>query len=340
MLTCELNFPIFLFTGRNVLSKTQDKFVLEKYLTILEKIYYKLFIKLHRINKCFYNHKTINKSKRIVLYLDYPKFIHLGDTLWCEPIGRLIAANFNLVICCDSQMEFYFRRLGYKVIDESLINQDDLLVARTELAYHLRNKDVLWINFNYINVSQPIINVVLNNVADYLNLNPNDAKPRALNFSPAEKNSVALKFGIVSEYNYAVFNNYIDSHKLRMSNAKFHEADKALWLFAEKYKRDADVKLIHTGTGRQKNQDSTDYGIVDLDLRGRTSIEESFILASLDNVINYIGFDAFWLHLFNIYDKRSYIKLRPGFSVKWNNQVKNYVATPYITLKDRVKFID
>lgn len=314
--------------------------MLEKYLTILEKIYYKLFIKFHRINKCYYKHKAIDKSKRKILYLDYPRFIHLGDILWCEPIARLIDANFNLAICCNSQMEFYFRRLGYKVIDKSSINQDDLFIARTELAYHLRDKDVLWINFNYIKVSQPIINVVLNNVADYLGLNPNDAKPRALNFSPAEKNYVTLKFGIVPGHNYAVFNNYIDSHKLKMSNAEFHEADNALWLFAEKYKQGADVKLIHTGTGREKNQDSTDYGIIDLDLRGITSVEESFVLASLDNVINYIGFDAFWLHLFNIYDKSSYVMLRPGFSEKWKKQVKNYVATPYIAGENKVKFIN
>ncbi|MGA9110278.1 MAG: hypothetical protein WB290_08270 [Smithella sp.] len=311
-----------------------------KYLIILEKIYYKLFIKFHRINKCFYKHKTIDKSKRVVLYLDYPKFIHLGDTLWCEPIARLIASDFNLAICCSSQMEFYFRRLGYKVIDKSLINQDDLLVARTELAYHLRDKDVLWINFNYIKVSQPIINVVLNNIADYLGLNLNDALPRALNFSQTEKDSVALKFGIVSGYNYSIFNNYIDSLKLGMSSAEFRKAGKTIWLFAEKYNQETGVKLIHTGTGNEKNLDSAHYGISDLDLRGITSVEESFILASLDNVVNYIGFDAFWLHLFNMNNKNSYVMLRPGFSEKWKKQVKNYVATPYITGENKVTFID
>lgn len=313
----------------------------EKFLTILEKLYYKLFIKFHRINKCFYKRKAIDKSKRIVLYLDYPKFIHLGDTLWCEPIARLIASNFNLVICCDSQMKFYFQRLGYKVIDKSSINQSDLLFARTELAYHLRGKDVLWINFNYIKVSQPIINVVLNNVAGYLGLELNDAKPRAINFSPAEKDSVALKFGIDTGQNYAVFNNYIDSYKLIMSNAELHEPDKASWLFAEKYKQDSDVsvKLVHTVTRKDKDQDSTGHGIIDLDLRGKTSVEESFVLASLDNMVYYISFDTFWLHLFNIYDKKSYIMLKLGFSVKWKKQVKNYVAVPYTARENKVEFI-
>ena len=313
--------------------------MLSKYLTIIEKIYYKIFVKYHKIEGCFYKHKAIDKSKRIILYLDYPKFIHLGDTLWCEPIARLIAANFNLAICCTSQMEFYFKCLGYKVINKSSISHSDLLVARTELAYHLRNKDVLWINFDYTKVSKPIINVVLSNVANYLGLNFNNAQPRSLNFSPAEKSSVALKFDITSVDKYAVLNNYIDSHKFGMKNGEFLAAEKAMLRFAAKYKKDACVKLVHVGTNREKEQDPNHYEIIDLDLRGLTSVEEAFILASLDNVVNYIGFDAFWLHLFNIYNKSSYIMLKPGFSEMYNRQVRNYVAIAYAGEENKVTFI-
>lgn len=314
--------------------------MIAEFLTVPEKIYYKLFIRFNGINKCFYKREKIEKSKRIILYLDYPKFIHLGDTLWCEPVAGLLNANFNLAICCNSPMGFYFRRLGYKVIDKSLIDQDDVLFARTELAYHLRDKDVFWFNFNYINVSQPIINLVLNNIADYLALKINDAKPRTLNFSPVEIKSVALKFGINPLYKYAVFNNYIDSHKLGMNRTMIWKSNNALRLFAERYKRDSGVKLIHTGTKKEKNRDSINHGVADLDLRGETSIEESFVLASMDNLVAYIGFDAFWLHLFNIYNKSSYVVLRPGFSGKWKNQVKNYVAIPYIAGENKVVFID
>lgn len=305
-----------------------------------EKIYYKSFVKFNKIEGCFYKNKKIDKSKRIVLYLDYPKFIHLGDTLWFEPIARLIAANYNLAICCNLQMEFYFKHLGYKVIDKSSISVGDLIIARPELAYHLRDKDVLWINFDYTKISQPIINVVLNNVAAYLELNSNDAQPRAINFSLAEKSSVALKFNIVLGNNFAVLNNYIDSHKLGMSNAEFREADKALLRFADKYKQDSGVKLIHTGTKSEKDQDQNYYEITDLDLRGITSVEESFILASLDNVVNYFGFDAFWLHLFNIYNKNSYVMLKPGYSETLKRQIKKYVAISYGAGKNKVTFIN
>jgi hypothetical protein len=41
-----------------------------------------------------------------------------------------------------------------------------------------------------------------------------------------------------------------------------------------------------------------------------------------------------------MYNKKSYVMLRPGFSKKWKKQVKNYVATPYITGENKVTFID
>jgi len=322
------------------LLRNQGKFVFEKYLTVLEKIYYKSFIRFNGIGKCFYKYKTINASTPVVLYLDYPKFIHLGDNLWCEPVARLLAESFDLAICCDSAMEFYFQRLGYKVIDKSSINQSDVLIARTELAYHLRDKDVFWINFNYINVSEPLINAVLNNIADYLGLNMSEAKPRALMFSAEEKNDLALKLGINPQYKYSVFNNYIDSHSWKMGKREFRKANNSLRQFAEKYKQEAGITLIHTGTKKDRDRDPAYYQTGDLDLRGITSVRESFILASLDNVINYIGFDAFWLHLFNIYDKSSYVMLRSGFSNEWKNQVKKYVLTPYVTAEEKVGVID
>ena len=69
-------------------------------------------------------------------------------------------------------------------------------------------------------------------------------------------------------------------------------------------------------------------------------MKNAFVLASLENVVSYLGFDAFWLHLFNLYNKSSHVMLRPGFSVQWKNQVKNYVATPYIAEESKVKFIN
>lgn len=309
-------------------------------LNIPEKIFYKSFIKFNNIEKCFYKKKNIDISKRMVLYLDYPKFIHLGDILWFEPVARLLDEKFNLAICCNRPMEFYFRRLGYKIIDKSSVDSSDLLLARTELAYHLKGKNVLWINFNYINVSQPLINTVLDNIAGYLGLEKiKDAKPRDLRFSPEEKKSVADKFGIDSRYSYIVFNNYINSQKMGMRKSEFRKADAALRLFSEKFKNDNHVRVIHTGTGKDKDADKTNESIGDLDLRGMTGIEDSFVVASLENVTAYIGFDAFWLHLFNIYNKNSYIMLRPGFSAKWENQVKKYVAIPYLTPDSKINSI-
>lgn len=309
-------------------------------LQIPEKIYYKSFIRFHGIETCFCKKKYADTLTQVILYLDYPKFIHLGDMLWFEPVARLLAANFNLAVCCDRSMAFYYRGLGYNVMDRSSIHADDFLIARTELAYHLRGRNVLWINFNYINVCMPVINAVLKNIADYMGLpEMHDAKPRALDFSEDEKSSVAKKFGIDSRCNYLIFNNYIDSRGLRMKMSEFQKAVNTLRNYAVKYKLDNHFKLVHTGTVNNKQEDGLIQGIADLDLRGLTSVEDCFALASLENVITYVGFDTFWLHLFNIYDKSSHVVLRPGFSGKWKEQVRHYVAVPYQTEQINVRII-
>jgi len=314
--------------------------MMHKFITIPEIIYYKAFAKIKRIEGCFYKHKTIDQTKRIVLYLDYPKFIHLGDTLWFEPIARMLAAHADLAVCCNPQMGFYFRRLGYTVIDKSSVRTGDLLVARTELAHPLRGKDVIWVNFNFSRITRPVINEVINDVSACFGVPAGEAKPRAIEISPQEQNRVAEKFNLDPESDYAVFNNYIDSHKLGMSHRDRLKAESALLRFAGKFKNDSGVKLLHAATKADQAKDTRHYDFVDLDLRGLTSIEECFVLASLDNVVKYAGFDTFWLHLFNLYNKASYIMIRPGFSETLKRQIKNYVAVPYEAESGKVNFIN
>ncbi len=314
--------------------------MLDGHLNIIEKIFYKSFVEFNNIEKCFYKQKLINKAKRVILYLDYPKYIHLGDALWLEPIARLFAAYFDFAICCATEIEFYFRKLGYKIIHETQISENDLLVARTELAYHLKGRDVLWINFSYSRITEPLINSVLNNIADYLGVPRSTARPQALRFSSSELEDTSLKFRLDPDRSYAVLNNYIHSLKFGASKNDFHKAEEALLNFADIYRKNEKINIIHAGTAEQKINDMNIHDCVDLDLRGMTSVEDLFMISSMKNVVSYVGFDSFLLHLFNIYDKNSLIMLRPGFSQVLKKQIKEYVAVPYETDNKKVLFID
>lgn len=314
--------------------------MLDKYLNIPEKIFYKSFVKLNGIEKCFYKHRLFDKTKRVILYLDYPKYIHLGDALWFEPLARVLAVNFDFAVCCPAYFDFYFSSLGYKIIDKSQISENDLLVARTELAYHLRKREVFWINFSYANVTKPLINEVLNNISDYLGLYPPTARPQVLELTPAEIDNTALKFGLDPKRRYMVLNNYLHSLKFSVNIIDYQKAQQRLLNFARKYKIKEEINIIHTGTAEQKHHDNNLHDFVDLDLRGRTSVKDCFLIAALKNVVTYMGFDSFWLHLFNIYDKKSFIILRPGFSNTLKKQIINYVAVPYMSDDSKVTFIN
>lgn len=165
------------------------------------------------------------------------------------------------------------------------------------------------------------------------------ARPQALRFTPAELKNTALKFGLDPKFRYIVFNNYLHSLKVMASKTDFYKRQQSLFNYAREYRTKEEINIIHTGKTKQNNHDRNIYD-VDVDLRGRTSVEECFIIAAMKNVLSYIGFDSFWLHLFNIYDKNSLIMLRPGFSTSLKGQIKKYVAVPYKADNKKVIFID
>ena len=325
---------------------------LKQIATILEKIYYKIALKwipaytgMTHHNESSYSatQPSSEKKQRLVLYLNYPKFIHFGDTLWFEPIARLLIANgYDVVIYANPAMEFYFKALGYTIIhDTDISSSNDILITRTELAWHLRGKKVIWIDFNYTKIKMPLLNHVLHTLEQKLNLpltvEEHAAIPQAVEFSHTEKAVLLQKLQLSETQKYVIFNNYMDSHKFGMPKALLYDAIDQLSAFVvHKFKSSSatiadGIKIIHTGTQREKEADHHRYQFIDLDLRGALTIREIFILATLDNVVAYIGFDTLWLHVFNLYSKTSYVRLKPGFSDDYNTQIKKYVAIPFTT---------
>lgn len=326
--------------------------------TIWEKIYYKFFIKFKQIDTCFCKYGNIQDNARLVFYLNYPLFIHLGDTLWFEPIARLLQMKYTVVIYCNPSIEFYFRDLEYGVINCDQILSTDTIVTRAELAYHLRKlpNNILFIDFNYTQIKKPLIEHALSKVITYLGL-PIDssynmshlAKPQKIIFTQSEVDKFIEKVKLDLTKNYVIFNDYMDSHKWSMSKTVIRMARKKLFKYVfdfinnnvyYEYEQNNTQKInslsiIYAGTLLDKKRDNINIltnncdSMSIYDLRGQTSIREAFMLTFLVNIRYYIGFDTFWLHLFNLYDKECRIMLKPGFDDVYNTQVKQYVAVPY-----------
>src|SRR3954469_20360763 len=114
-----------------------------KFRTLIEKSYYrfyKYFI-AGKDSQCFFKGRNHN-PKQVIFYLADTKVVHLGDTLWFEPIARYLTGHFDVSIYPNPAMEFYFTKLGYNVVDINELYRDKLesiVIAPIELMFKLRH---------------------------------------------------------------------------------------------------------------------------------------------------------------------------------------------------------
>lgn len=266
--------------------------------------------------------KTIN---RIVLYFPDYEFMKYGDHLFFEPLARFFKLkNFKVKVMPVKQMEFYFIKNGYQIGNQNDIKIADLLITRTEFYKNVKrliNQNVLFINTSSTKIHQFLCEDIVIKVANFFSIDSDNfqTKPSGLKNCPEN-------IKLDSSYNYVIFNNYIDSGFFRLIKRDY----KKILDFAENFAKTNNLKVIHTGTQKDKNNDKKTYDFVDIDLRGKTDLADLFYLASHGNVKYNISFDALLMHIFFIYGKKSYVVFRGRFSRSARKYfVKNYVNPPF-----------
>ncbi|MCC2625925.1 MAG: hypothetical protein K0R14_1798 [Burkholderiales bacterium] len=275
-------------------------------------------------------------SQKIVFYLCNKEVIHLGDTLWFEPIVRFLSQHYDVAVCPTPPMQFYFIKLGYKVINVDDITDDYMLVASRELMYKLRRyKNVLFLNFDYalLGPGEKLINNMVKSAAKFFNLSCEgfDMKYQKLKYDDVEKKNILTKFNLDANSKYMVFSNYIDSWGRSTTIEMLRVCQSKLIDRAREFKdKNPDIQLLYVGSKHdlRTNQIIGDIGDF-IDLRGQTEVPDLFLLGAIPQVVGYMGFDTFWLHLFNMYNKPSYILLKPGHPAKIDQLIVEHVLVPY-----------
>ena len=280
--------------------------------------------------------KRINK---VVLYFPHYEFMHFGDHLFFEPLARFFKSkNIDIKIKPVEQMEFYFLDVGYQIATLDDIKKADLIITRAEFYTDVKrwpNKKILLINSSSTKIRQYLCKDIVDKVARFLSLDSENfiAKPARLKNHPENIN-------LDSSYNYVIFNNYIDSGYQRLIKRDYLK----LQNFARNFAEEHNLKVIHTGTQKEKDKDKNTYDFVNLDLRGKTSPADLFFLASHNKVKFNISFDALFMHIFSIYGKKSFVLNRERFSrAKREHFIKNYVNPPFdpkpFTTDDLIEYI-
>jgi hypothetical protein len=317
---------------------------------LVEKIYYRFYkyVIAGKNHRCFYK-GTEPKPQKIIFYLHDKKFVHLGDSLWFEPLIRFLSGYFPVSVYSITAMEFYFESLGHKIAGVTDMDESSLIIAPIELMYKLKHvKNALYLNFDYkllVN-NQKMIDSMIVAIAGFFNLPYDliDGKYHALEYLDNELRQNLLNFNMVPDLKYVLFNDYIDSWGKYTTLAMLNNHRKILADYAKEFKsKNPEIKLVYVGSKADLTKDNNLlWQFIDIDLRGKTTIENLFMMAAVPQIIAYIGFDTFLLHLFNMYDKPSHILLKPGNLEKINQLLINGVLVPYVDKnnKSKVSLID
>lgn len=308
---------------------------------IFEKLKNKflIFFYCQKIDECLYGRKIIkNKQiKKVLFYFPFRKYMHLGDHLFFEPVmKKLVKLGYDVYVFPSKNMEFYFRKLNYKLITQEInINSFDLVITRSEFYKFISKlENVLLYDYINLNLKEKICKDIIDKIFKYLNIieliNENDTIPSKIKIE--EKKDFKLN----EKEKYVLFNNYLDSGKglniFENYNKKFEE--KILILKKQGY------KIIHLGTEKERIKDKNRYRYIDIDLRGKTTVEDLFYLASLKNIKINIGFDAFIMHLFFINNKKNYIILRNKLISFREKITKNYLNPPFKKRKkEKIRYL-
>lgn len=273
----------------------------------------------------YLKNKNQDSIKSILFYFPSYEMMHFGDHLFFEPLARFLKFHgYSVVISPIEAMKFYFESLNFSIDNDNNLSDFDLIISRVEFFNDLKNTEsqILFIDTTSSKIKLPLCDDMIEKVSRFLAIDYSGFdsipsyfdSPSKLNLSFLDKND-----------RYIIFNNYIDSGSVRSS--KLHQL--ALIKFVSDLKDKTGFKVIHTGTKSDKFNDLKEYGFVDIDLRGRTSIKDLFALCSLNNVIYNVSFDAFQMHLFLINKKKSFIFFRGRILKKNEDYIKNYVNPPF-----------
>lgn len=240
----------------------------------------------------------LDRRRPVIVHLDHP-LIHVGDQIFFRPlVQHLKQAGFDVSMTHAPQLGFLF---GDMPRAEPRASPGALVVSRhevlrTALAAYGAAADYFVFYMASRAIRRPIANFFIEAFADWFEvpeLNRRIDAARMLPFQPSPEIALA-KFALPDLRPLIVLSNYIDSGLHR----KLPWRERTMVRHAAMLKHAAGGVIVHVGTARDRAHDGRDYsGIVDYDLRGRTSVQDLFHLLAAPNILRVFCFDTAILHI-------------------------------------------
>lgn len=285
-----------------------------------------LFRKLIRIRPLiFYKRAPLFLEKKFRIDLLHST-THLGDKLFFLKLIRLLSLlKIEVELIDDGFIEKMYLQMYGESFNAVTVGSEAITIIPkpSYLNKFKKYKRLYVVDFTDITVKKVIADQLVDSFCEIFHFK-NEVN---LQFRPLVKKNyddINLKHG-----RYVIFNNYIDSGYFR----KYFVNEKKLFLKCEYLKKN-DFKIIHVGSRRDKLSDSRSYPFVDIDLRGKISIQGLAELISLEQVKEVVTFDNFVMHLALLYKKNVSVLFRGRFTKTQREHHYRYVNC---TFSDRLK---
>ncbi|MFN0149852.1 MAG: hypothetical protein ACKVU1_03955 [bacterium] len=272
----------------------------------------------------------------VLFFFDEPLFMHYGDQLWFKPlVEKLAGAGIRVAVRPTKQIAFLFaRHLDNGARDVSR----HLIVSRTDLLPRVRREfglaqEYFLFDTNSTRIRRPMSNHIVDSFSQHfdLDLPQNIVRSDYIDFDV----DGADRFALASHPRVLVLNNYVDSGRHRVTHRMGRRLQDALRA------RKAGAFVVHLGSSRDAARDRADYsGLVDLDLRGRTSIEDLFSILALPNIARVFCHDTLVLHIANLYDRAVSVVFRRYFRPGENEQKRHACASLFEKDRANIEFLD
>jgi len=261
--------------------------------------------------------------------------MHYGDQIFFKPLFKqLKKAEFPVMAITSKELEFFFEQK-----DKVTFNpKKTLFVSSNRLLGYLKSKFGSSINYfvydtNALGVDEPITNFIVNRFSDYFNISEFLGPVVKENFiiNPFSHNYDLLDL----KEEYIILNNYYDSGK-----ARIFLKDQRLLIRALTNEKN-NYKVIHTGSTKDKIKDKYNYkNIVDIDLRGKTKLNDLYLIFSKFKIVRLYTFDTFTLHLANIFDINSRIIFRRWYKKGEKHQKFFAFSSLYKKTKNNITIVN
>ena len=268
------------------------------------------------------NISELKTVKKILFFFADEEYMHLGDHLFFIPLIQVfMTAGFVVEVAPTRVMQPLLQNLGFTIFNiRQSLSDYDLIISRIEMIDLFPTHRALLVNVSK-NLSMPICDQLLNDFGKFFYL----PEYKKIDYMMFYFGDILDKLKLPKNKKIVLFSLFCDASAFMVNKTKVNY----LLRFAREYAEKNDCILVLVGTTQDKIAQPIDCEYIDL--RGKTTVLDIFSLVGSNNVICYIGFDAFVMHVFSLFCKSSFVVFRGRLFKHKHEMLKKYHVNLFCT---------